>query len=99
MLALPKVPTPWYSSDPDILIPAIVPDVAAPTALISALDVWFAVAPDAAPLVTVLAAVPPIVTPSAIEPEVALIAPAILKFPDESTVSLSLSENCPLLSM
>ena len=38
MLELPKVPVPWYSSDPDILIPAIVPEVAAPTALIVAVE-------------------------------------------------------------
>ena len=39
---------------------------------------WFAVAPEAAPLATVLAAVPPIVTPLAIEPDVAVIAPDIV---------------------
>tara|TARA_R100000541_G_scaffold31198_1_gene40088 strand:- start:678 stop:854 length:177 start_codon:yes stop_codon:yes gene_type:complete len=57
------------------------------------------VAPEAAPLATVLAAVPPIVTLEAIEPDVALIAPAILKSPVlPLKTNLSLNEKLPPLS-
>ena len=38
MLVLPGVPTPLYIAEPLMFIPAIVPDVAAPTALMSAVD-------------------------------------------------------------
>ena len=70
------VPTPECNFVPSIVIPEIEPSVRPRSTPVS--PSCRASAPKAAPAATVFAAVPPIVTPLAIEPDVAVIAPVMV---------------------